>query len=44
MEEIKKLLLLVLGCAVQVGARPGQGGGGPALSHPEGGVKLPQGS
>lgn len=31
MEEIKKLLLLVLGCAVQV--RTGRGGGGPPLSR-----------
>ena len=52
MEEIKKVLLLVLGCAVQVGLGCG-GGGVSALSHPvcgfvsiklplsEGGVKLP---
>lgn len=30
MEEIKKVLLLVLGCAVQVGLRQGEG---PAPSH-----------
>lgn len=31
MEELKKILLLVLGCAVQVGL--GQGWKGPALGH-----------